>query len=82
MSEGAMQSADPNARTPESRSTEFVAVQGGQETTSAESLLVIAYLVMWALLLGFIFMTWRRQSRIEARIGELDRELKRATEKR
>ena len=58
---------------PSSRSTEFVAVQGGGETTSAASLLIAAYVVMWALLLGFIFLSWRRQARVETRISELEK---------
>jgi CcmD family protein len=62
--------ADPNAR-----STEFVAVQGGGDTTSAATLLVTAYLVMWALLLGFVFLSWRRQGRVETRISELEKSL-------
>ena len=63
--------------TPADRSTEFVAVQGGTESTSAEVLLVAAYLVMWAILLVFLLLTWRKQTRIEARISELDSELRR-----
>jgi len=63
--------------TPADRSTEFVAVQGGTESTSAEVLLVAAYLVMWAILLVFLLLTWRKQSRIEARLSELDGELRR-----
>jgi CcmD family protein len=67
----------PATGSPEDRSTEFVAVEGGRETTSAEGLLVTAYFVMWAALLGFIFLTWRRQGKLEARLegihGELGR---------
>lgn len=63
--------------TPADRSTEFVPVQGGSEGTSAEVLLVAAYLVMWAILLGFLLLTWRKQSRIDARLSELDAELRR-----
>jgi CcmD family protein len=66
------------AMTPEERSTEFVAVQGGTESTSAEALLVVAYLIMWAALVGFILLTWRRQSRLETRLGDLDARLKKA----
>ena len=71
-----MTQAEPNTGTstdPSARSTEFVAVQGGGETTSAEALLVTAYLVMWAILLGFVFLIWRRQSRVETRISELEK---------
>ncbi len=58
---------------PSSRSTEFVAVQGGGETTSAASLLIAAYVVMWAMVLGFVLLSWRRQGRVETRITELEK---------
>lgn len=61
--------------TPEERSQEFVPVEGGTETTSAGTMLVVAYLVMWAILLGFVLSSWRRQRRIETRIAELERAL-------
>jgi CcmD family protein len=60
------------SKAPEDRSTEFVAVQGGNDGASAETLLVAAYLVMWAALLAFIFMTWRKQGTLEARIAKLE----------
>ncbi len=50
-------------------------VSGGAETTSAASLLITAYLLMWALLIGFVFMSWRRQARVENRISELEKAL-------
>jgi hypothetical protein len=62
---------------PADRSTEFVAVQGGSEGTSAEVLLVTAYLIMWAILLAFLLLTWRKQSKIETRLIELDAALRR-----
>jgi hypothetical protein len=37
---------------PEERASEFRPDQGGTETASAGTLLVVAYLVMWALLQG------------------------------
>jgi CcmD family protein len=52
---------------------EFRPVEGGGETTSAEALLVSAYLVMWALLFGFLAMGWRRQGQLEQRMKELER---------
>jgi len=64
--------AQPGAA-PTARSMEFQPVQGGQETTSAEALLVAAYLVMWVLVFGFLAMSWRRQGRLEARVGDLER---------
>lgn len=58
---------------PGDRSMGFSPVQGGQETTSAEGLLVAAYLVMWALLFGFLFLGWRRQGQVEKRLNALER---------
>ena len=68
----------PGQKTPEDRSTEFVAVTGGNDSTSAEGLLVAAYLVMWAALIGFIFLTWRKQVSLEKRIAKLDQDLQKS----
>jgi CcmD family protein len=57
------------------RSTDFRAVEGGPEIASGETLLVEAYALIWLVLFGFIFMSWRRQSRIDQRVGELERAL-------
>ncbi|MFZ5897358.1 MAG: CcmD family protein [Myxococcota bacterium] len=70
-----MQSPSDSRSTPESRSTEFVAVEGGGETTSASALMVVAYAAMWALVFGFLLLSMRRQRRIEQRLAELDRAL-------
>ena len=70
--------SQPNPTTPSDRSTEFVPVEGGSEGTSAEALLVTAYLVMWALLLGFVLLTWRRQRQIDARLERIEATLSRA----
>jgi len=72
------QPADSNSATlsdPNSRSTEFRAVEGGGEQTSAASLLVAAYVLMWALVLGFLLLSWRRQGQVETRISELEKAL-------
>jgi hypothetical protein len=69
------------AKSPEDRSTEFVAVQGGNEGTSAESLLVAAYLLMWAALIVFVFLTWRKQGALEKRVERLDREVRQSVGK-
>jgi len=65
--------AAPTATVESQRSTAFVPVQGGHDTTSANTLLVAAYIVMWALLLAFIFLGWRRQQALESRVGDLER---------
>jgi hypothetical protein len=64
------------SQAPEGRATEFQPVHNGAgETTSASSLLITAYLLMWAILIGFVFLSWRRQARVENRISELEKAL-------
>ena len=66
----------PSPGTPESRSQEFVPVTGGPtETSSAEGLLITAYVLMWAILMGFLFVTFRRQASVDKRMSELERSL-------
>ena len=60
---------------PSQRSTEFVPFSGNQETSSAEGLLVTAYVLMWAVVFAFLFASWRRQQRIDARLDELNKAL-------
>ncbi|MBX3181809.1 MAG: CcmD family protein [Polyangiaceae bacterium] len=66
--------------TPEDRATEFVPVVGGGESASAGSLLVWAYLLMWALLFGFVVTTWRRQHQVATRLDRIERALSKAGE--
>jgi hypothetical protein len=69
-----MKQAPPGS--PESRSQEFVPVTGGPtETSSAEGLLIAAYVLMWAILMGFLFVTFRRQAAVDQRISDLERSL-------
>jgi hypothetical protein len=68
-----MRSQGTAAPDPSARSQAFVPVEGGGETTSAEAMLIAAYLVMWALLIAFVGLGWRRQARVEARLGELEK---------
>jgi len=57
------------------RSTEFQAVDGGAQTTSGELLLVEAYAATWLVVFAFLLVSWRRQARIDARMGELEKRL-------
>jgi len=57
---------------------EFVPVEGGSDTTSAEMLLVVAYVAMWLLFFAFIWLTHRRQRGLNAKLSELERALQRA----
>jgi hypothetical protein len=60
------------------RSTEFKAVEGGAEMVSGGTLLVEAYAALWLILLAFLLVSWRRQGRIDARVGELEKALARS----
>ena len=75
-----MQTQPTGTQTATDRSTEFVPVEGGSDTSSAEALLVTAYILIWAILLGFVMLTWKRQRRIETRLGELEAQIKQATQ--
>jgi CcmD family protein len=53
------------------RSTQFVATTGGEESTSAEAMLVLAYLAMWLLLFAFVAISFRKLNRLGDRIDSL-----------
>jgi hypothetical protein len=68
--------APATGTTAEERSQEFRPVTGGAtETSSAEGLLITAYVLMWAILMAFLFVTFRRQVAVDKRLGELERAL-------
>ncbi len=73
----AAQRRDEPPGDPSQRGTEFRAVEGGAETMSGGTLLVEAYAALWLILLGLLFVSWRRQSRIDARVAELERAMSR-----
>lgn len=59
----------------------FVAVRGAPaDSTSAELMLVLAYILMWTLLLGFVYFGFRRQHRLAKRIEHLEQALDGAEE--
>jgi TRAP-type C4-dicarboxylate transport system permease small subunit len=63
---------------PESRSTQFVPVEGGgSETTDAGTFMVAAYVLMWLCTLFFILHTWRRMRGVQARVEELQKAIAR-----
>jgi len=65
-------------QTVSDRSTEFVAVEGGQETASAGGLLVTAYIIMWVAVFVFVWMTRKRLGGISSRLTDLEVALKKA----
>ena len=71
--------AETNAGTqarpsPESRSTQFVPVEGGgPETTDAGTFMVAAYMLMWLCTVLFILHTWRKMRGVQNRVEELQK---------
>ncbi len=65
-------------QTPRKSPNEFVPVEGGGDTTSAEALLVIAYIAMWLLFFAFLLLTHRRQRSLNRKVTELEQALKKA----
>lgn len=59
----------------EDRSTQFVPVEGGTETTSAGTFLVAAYVLMWLFVLVFVVLTWRKTKSAQAQVEKLERAL-------
>jgi hypothetical protein len=54
------------------RESTFRRVEGGGETTNGSVLLVEAYVALWIILFAFLFISWRRQSRIDERVAQLE----------
>lgn len=63
---------------PSDRSSEFRAVEGGGEVRSGTVLLVEAYAAMWLIIFAFIFITFRKQQKLDSRIVELETAIQKA----
>jgi CcmD family protein len=63
------------AASPDGRAGEFRAVEGGPEMRSGALLLVEAYAAIWLVLFVFVWLTARRQARLESRLDELENAL-------
>jgi hypothetical protein len=64
--------------TPDDRATEFKAVENAPEQYRGETLLVVAYLGIWAFLMAWLFQMWRTQRGIRKRIDGLESAIDRA----
>ncbi len=51
---------------------EFVATTGGGEATSAEAMLIAAYMLLWAILMAFVGLSWRRQRATATRLAQIE----------
>jgi hypothetical protein len=71
----------PNTE-PEDRSTTFQPVTGGTEQRDGMKLMVTAYALVWAVLLGWVLMVWLRQRFLDERIRELEGAIERIAKAR
>lgn len=66
---------DTNA-TAQPITNEFVPDAGGSESTSASAILVVAYMVLWVILMLFVASNWRRQRNLATRLTQVENALK------
>jgi len=69
--------ASPSPGSPADRATEFTAVDSG-EHYNGNTLMVVAYAAIWALLMGWIYMLWRKQAVLGERLEGLEKSIDRA----
>ena len=66
----------PSTASPSARADQFVAVTGPEsEQVSASAMVVAAYGLFWLAVFVIVFMTFRSQGRLVARIDELEKRL-------
>ena len=76
-SPGASASSAPS---PDDRSTDFHAAQGEPQQYSGETLLVSAYSLLWVVLMVWVAIGWRKQSRLTQRLDDLERAIDKAAD--
>lgn len=63
-------------KSPDARSDQFVAVTGPEtEQVNASMMVVVAYGLFWVLAFGFVYMTYRSQLRLAAKVAEIEKKL-------
>ena len=73
----AIQQPSAPSPSPGDRATEFTAVDGG-EHYNGSTLMVVAYAAIWVLLMGWIYMLWRKQGVLAERLEGLEKSIDRA----
>jgi hypothetical protein len=69
--------APTSTQTPSDRSTEFKAVDSG-ERFNGNTLVVEAYAALWLVVMGWVFLLWRKQAGLAERLDDLERVMDRA----
>jgi len=69
----------PSSDSPDSRATDFKPVEGtAGEQYSGSTLLVEAYAAIWIILMFWLFLLWRKQATLSARLDGLEAAIDRA----
>lgn len=78
-----MRDVPPNdpPKTADDRATTFQAVEPGKEQYDGNTLMVTAYVLVWALVLGYVVVLWRKQAALGARLEGLESAIVRAEKK-
>ncbi|MDB4945480.1 MAG: hypothetical protein JWP97_5014 [Labilithrix sp.] len=63
---------------PDDRATGFTAVDPNAEHYDGNALVVYAYAGLWIVLMGWIYLLWRKQAGLGERLTDLERTLDRA----
>jgi len=72
----------PSAGTADDRATDFEAVTGETgEHYSGYTLMVTAYGLIWAIMMAWIFLLWRKQASLNTRLDGLESAIGRAEKK-
>ena len=73
------QPSSSSTATPDSRATDFRAVEGGAaEQYSGATLLVEAYAAIWLILMAWLLLMWRKQAKLAERLDGLEAAIDRA----
>ncbi len=64
---------------PDDRATSFQPVEGGGEHRSGTTLMVEAYAIIWTLLMVWLVLLWRKQTRLNQRLEGLEGAIERAS---
>jgi CcmD family protein len=63
---------EPKPETLEPGLDEFRPTEGGGDTADPNVLVVVAYVVFWLLIAGFVALSWRKLRAIEARLDRVE----------
>ena len=79
MQDATAQPTSSSTASPDSRATDFRAVEGApMEQYSGGTLLVEAYAAIWLILMAWLLLMWRKQAKLAERLDGLEAAIDRA----